>query len=113
MGYGLVYENMLESVMFAKEHFLKPSGIVLPETFKLYLAGFEHLPRHLHSHNDSFWTESVKNSYGFDMSAMRSLEQRMVHLDFIKENNIATDSDCILEFDLREFTKLLVRSYFG
>ena len=32
MGYCLLYESMLSSVIYARDHFLKPGGAVLPDT---------------------------------------------------------------------------------
>ena len=33
MGYCLLYESMLETVLFARDKFLKPDGIILPDKF--------------------------------------------------------------------------------
>jgi len=41
MGYFLLYENMLKSVIFARDKFLKSGGIVLPNRCVLYSFGFE------------------------------------------------------------------------
>lgn len=32
MGYCLLYESMLSSVLFARDHWLKPGGAILPDT---------------------------------------------------------------------------------
>jgi len=32
MGYCLLYESMLSSVLYARDHFLKPGGAILPDT---------------------------------------------------------------------------------
>ena len=32
MGYCLLYESMLSSVIYARDHFLKPGGAILPDT---------------------------------------------------------------------------------
>jgi hypothetical protein len=36
--YFLVYESMLESVMFARDKYLKPTGILYPARARLFLA---------------------------------------------------------------------------
>eukprot|EP00798_Chlamydomonas_sp_ICE-L_P028077 gene28077-31184_t len=70
MGYCLLYENMLESVMFAKEKWLSPDGVVLPDQAKMYIAG---LTTDLFGLGDSkqakvgFWD----NVYGFNMKALQ------------------------------------------
>lgn len=35
MGYCLLYESMLSSVIFARDHWLKPGGAILPDTATL------------------------------------------------------------------------------
>lgn len=32
MGYCLLYESMLTSVLYARDHWLKPGGAILPDT---------------------------------------------------------------------------------
>jgi len=32
MGYCLLYESMLASVLYARDHWLKPGGAILPDT---------------------------------------------------------------------------------
>jgi protein arginine N-methyltransferase 1 len=41
MGYFLLYENMLPSVLNARNRFLKNDGIMLPCEGKIYIAGVE------------------------------------------------------------------------
>ncbi|KHG01009.1 putative protein arginine N-methyltransferase 6 [Gossypium arboreum] len=64
MGYTLLYESMLGSVITARDRWLKHGGLILPCTATLYLAPITHPDRY----NDSidFW----RNVYGIDMSAM-------------------------------------------
>ncbi|KAA3488483.1 putative protein arginine N-methyltransferase 6 [Gossypium australe] len=64
MGYTLLYESMLGSVITARDRWLKHGGLILPCAATLYLAPITHPDRY----NDSidFW----RNVYGIDMSAM-------------------------------------------
>jgi hypothetical protein len=41
MGYFLIYENMLNSVLIAKEKFLKKEGIMIPGICQLFLAPYD------------------------------------------------------------------------
>jgi hypothetical protein len=41
MGYFLIYENMLNSVLVAKEKFLKSGGIMVPGACKIFLAPYD------------------------------------------------------------------------
>ena len=38
MGFYLVHEGMLDSVLFARDHFLKEDGILFPSVAKLYAS---------------------------------------------------------------------------
>lgn len=38
MGFYLLHEGMLDSVIFARDKFLKPGGLMFPESAALYCA---------------------------------------------------------------------------
>lgn len=61
MGYCLLYESMLSSVIYARDHWLKPGGAILPDIAKMYVAGVGKGGTSL-----SFW----ENVYGFNMSCI-------------------------------------------
>mmetsp|Transcript_10203 Transcript_10203/g.62214 ORF Transcript_10203/g.62214 Transcript_10203/m.62214 type:complete len:565 (+) Transcript_10203:2826-4520(+) len=61
MGYGLLFESMLDDVMTARDLWLKPGGAVLPDVASLHVAGAG--PQ---AGKDWFW----KDVYGFKMSSM-------------------------------------------
>ena|ERR1700722_7349921 len=41
MGYFLLYESMLDTVLFARDKYLKPGGLIFPDNASLYLAAIE------------------------------------------------------------------------
>jgi len=41
MGYFLLYESMLDTVIFARDKWLQPDGILMPDRSVMYLAGLE------------------------------------------------------------------------
>jgi protein arginine N-methyltransferase 1 len=41
MGYFLLYESMLDTVIFARDKWLKPGGVVLPDRATLSLTAIE------------------------------------------------------------------------
>lgn len=42
MGYFLIYESMLDSIIYARDKWLEPeNGLIFPDKFSLYMAGFE------------------------------------------------------------------------
>jgi len=41
MGYFLLYESMLDTVLLARDKYLKPEGLIFPDTATLYMAAIE------------------------------------------------------------------------
>ena len=41
MGYFLLYESMLDTVLVARDKYLKPGGSLFPDEVTLYLAAIE------------------------------------------------------------------------
>lgn len=41
MGFFLLYEGMLDSVLVARDKFLKPDGLIFPNKAKMYMAPVE------------------------------------------------------------------------
>ncbi|KAL3701633.1 hypothetical protein R1sor_019655 [Riccia sorocarpa] len=70
MGYMLLYESMLPSVICARDRWLKPGGLMLPTYATLYMAPITHADRYADSID--FW----RNVYGIDMSAMLPLAKQ-------------------------------------
>ncbi|XP_066393949.1 probable protein arginine N-methyltransferase 3 [Miscanthus floridulus] len=95
MGYCLLYESMLSSVLYARDHFLKPGGAILPDTATILGAGFGKggtcLP---------FW----ENVYGFDMSCIgkevTSTSARFPVVDVLSSQDIVTETAVLHSFDL-------------
>jgi protein arginine N-methyltransferase 1 len=41
MGYFLLYESMLDTVLFARDKWLKPNGMMFPDRAVLFIAGID------------------------------------------------------------------------
>lgn len=41
MGYFLLYESMFDSVIYARDRYLVPGGLMFPDEATMYLAGIE------------------------------------------------------------------------
>lgn len=95
MGYCLLYESMLGSVLYARDRWLKPGGAVLPDTATMFAAGFGRGGTSL-----PFW----ENVYGFDMSSVgKELVQDAAEIpivDVIDSGDIVTDTAVLQTFDL-------------
>ncbi|KAK0134723.1 Protein arginine N-methyltransferase 6 [Merluccius polli] len=66
MGYALLHESMLNSVLFARDKWLKPGGLMLPCKAELYISPINDL---VVEDRLNFW-RTVKDQYGVDMSPM-------------------------------------------
>ncbi|XP_022991200.1 probable protein arginine N-methyltransferase 3 [Cucurbita maxima] len=95
MGYCLLYESMLNSVLFARDRWLKPGGAILPDTATILVAGFgaggTSLP---------FW----ENVYGFSMSCVgKELVKDAAKapiVDIVDANDLVTSTAILHTFDL-------------
>lgn len=95
MGYCLLYESMLDSVLYARDTFLKKEGTILPNKCELFVAGFEDFEEKYERR--SFWN----NQYGFNLKPMKELLNDEVLVDFIDKNKVITNEHCILQLDLK------------
>ncbi|XP_059828939.1 protein arginine N-methyltransferase 6 [Hypanus sabinus] len=79
MGYGLMYESMLRSVLHARDRWLKPGGLLFPCRAELYVAPVTDsaLQERL-----SFWA-GVKELHGVDMACMATFARRCLMNDEI------------------------------
>jgi len=66
MGYGLLFEGMLDSVLRARDMYLKPNGILVPSHCNIRLAPISDADWIADSTSEKFW----KDVYGFDFSPM-------------------------------------------
>ena len=41
MGYFLLYESMFDSVLFARDKWLREGGILMPDRAKMYIAALD------------------------------------------------------------------------
>ncbi|PRD28306.1 UNVERIFIED_CONTAM: Prmt3 [Trichonephila clavipes] len=76
MGYFLLFEGMLDSVIYAREKFLVPGGHIFPDRCTLSLLAVCDIEKY--KEYVDFWD----NVYGFKMTAMKK--------DVIKEANVET-----------------------
>lgn len=77
MGYALLYEAMLPSVLFARDRYLAPGGLLVPSHTTIFHAPVSD-PEYV-ADNVTFW----RDVYGFDMKAMQEgmlKEVRVQHM---------------------------------
>ena len=90
MGYFLLFESMLDTVLYARDRWLKPDGIMMPDNCSLYLTASS--DQALHERNLEYW----ENVYGFQMSCMRTAVVNEASVMVVNDSHIATDS-CLLK----------------
>jgi type I protein arginine methyltransferase len=104
MGYGLYFENMLSSVIYARDTYLSNKGILMPSDAKVYI---EAMTAAGEVDRVAWW----ENVYGFDMTDMADLlccdaqVQLVENEDIISDRSLAHSlnmnqaSDADLDFD--------------
>ncbi|CAI5947255.1 unnamed protein product [Closterium sp. NIES-65] len=95
MGYALLYESMLPSVLHARDTWLKPGGALLPDTASMHVAGFGEGATSV-----GFW----RDVYGFSMASVaREIEDEAARTPLVQEVkacDIVTSTATIKHFDL-------------
>lgn len=94
MGYFLLYESMLNTVIYARDHFLKPGGILMPDKASLYIAGIE--DAEYKNEKIEFW----ENVYGFNMSCIKSIAYREPLVDTVEPSTQVTTACKFFTIDL-------------
>lgn len=99
MGYCLLYESMLDTVIFARDKWLKPDGLLFPDRASMYITAIE--DREYRNEKINWWD----NVYGFDMSSIRNVALTEPLVDVVESKYVVTDS-CLLKvrFDIVFFT---------
>lgn len=98
MGYCLLYESMLDTVIYARDKWLAPGGLLFPDKAELYICAIE--DREYKDEKINWW-DSV---YGFDMSAIRNVALSEPLVDVVEAKQVNTDSCMVKEFDLNTVT---------
>ncbi|EKX47586.1 hypothetical protein GUITHDRAFT_69453 [Guillardia theta CCMP2712] len=91
MGYFLLYESMLDSVIEARKRFLRPGGACMPDKCSMHITAIEDSESDGYLQRLSFWDDV----YGFDI---RSLSTEGT-VDFYKESQVISSTSVINKFD--------------
>ncbi|KAI0093041.1 S-adenosyl-L-methionine-dependent methyltransferase [Irpex rosettiformis] len=99
MGYFLLYESMLDTVILARDKYLKPGGLMFPDEATLYLAAIEDMDYKEEKIN--FWD----NVYGFDYSCIKDIALREPLVDTVELKSVVTDPCLIKHLNLMTVKK--------
>ncbi|KAL2926812.1 putative protein arginine N-methyltransferase 1 [Bienertia sinuspersici] len=98
MGYFLLYENMLNTVLYARDKWLVENGVVFPDKASLYLTAIE--DAEYKEDKIEFWNDV----YGFDMSCIRKQAMLEPLVDTVDQNQIVTNSHLLKTMDISKMT---------
>ncbi|EPS35465.1 hypothetical protein H072_11143 [Dactylellina haptotyla CBS 200.50] len=94
MGYCLLYEAMLDSVLYARDKYLAPDGLMVPSECRLLVAAM---------HDSDYMNDSVNfwnNVYGFRMSGMKERIREEVAVAHLKPSSLASEPVVFLDLPL-------------
>ncbi|KII92620.1 hypothetical protein PLICRDRAFT_37398 [Plicaturopsis crispa FD-325 SS-3] len=94
MGYFLLYESMLDTVLLARDQYLKKDGLIFPDTATLYIAAIE--DQDYKDEKINFWD----NVYGFDYSCIKDIALREPLVDTVELKAVVSDPCLIKHIDL-------------
>lgn len=98
MGYFLLFENMLNTVLYARDKWLVNDGVVLPDKASLYLTAIE--DAEYKDNKIEFWN----NVYGFDMSCIKKLAITEPLVDTVDQKQIVTNCVMLKTMDISKMT---------
>ncbi|XP_060188432.1 probable protein arginine N-methyltransferase 1 [Lycium barbarum] len=94
MGYFLLYENMLNTVLYARDKWLVKDGLVLPDKASLHLTAIEDAD--YKDEKIEFWN----SVYGFDMSCIRKQAIMEPLVDNVDQKQIVTNCQLLKTMDI-------------
>ncbi|BFZ54719.1 Nuclear SAM-dependent mono-and asymmetric methyltransferase [Savitreella phatthalungensis] len=99
MGYFLLYESMLDTVLYARDRYLVPGGKIFPDVAIMYVAGIE---------DGDYYDEKINywdNVYGFDYSPIKEVAVREPLVDMVEFKAVMTDPCELFRIDITTVTK--------
>lgn len=100
MGYCLFYESMLDTVIYARDKWLKKkNGLLFPDKASLFLVAIE--DRAYKNKKINFWDDV----YGFKMSCIKDLAICEPLVDNVEAKQIVTNQAVLKEIDLMKVKK--------
>lgn len=92
MGYCLLYESMLDTVLYARDKWLAPGGHLFPDKCSMHIQGIQ-------DSNDrmGFWDQV----YGFNMQAIKSkISIRDAFVEDVPASDVITDRALLQNIDI-------------
>lgn len=99
MGYFLLYESMLDTVLLARDTYLAPGGKMFPDVATLFVAGIE---------DGDYFNEKINywdDVYGFDYSPIKEMALREPLVDTVEFKAVVTDPCPLYKIDIKTVKK--------
>jgi protein arginine N-methyltransferase 1 len=94
MGYCLLYESMMDTVLFARDRWLNPGGLIFPDKASLILSAIEDSD---YKEDKINWWDSV---YGFNMGCIKKIATSEPLVDTVDAKQIVTNYCPVLHVNL-------------
>ena len=94
MGYCLLYESMLNTVLYARDKYLVEGGLIFPDRATMYISAIE--DGEYKEEKIEFWD----NVYGFDMSHIKTLALKEPLVDTVDAKAVVTSAYPYRHLDL-------------
>lgn len=99
MGYFLLYESMLDTVLYARDKYLVPGGMILPDKCSMTIAGIE--DGQYKNDKIHYW----EDVYGFDYTPFIEVAMSEPLVDTVENNSLITTPCKFFEFDINTCKK--------
>ncbi|GAA6022373.1 hypothetical protein JCM8202_000883 [Rhodotorula sphaerocarpa] len=91
MGYCLLYECMLDSVLYARDKYLNPDGLMVPSQTSILLSGYAGQP--WYDDRVNFWNDV----YGFDMQVMKDKIEDEAMIEVVDDGEVVSNEVSIAD----------------
>ena len=131
MGYFLLYESMLDTVIYARDKYLKEGGLIFPDKASMFISAIEdeqyrqdkldckNQKKAKKGNFSEFFKQQINlwffllslyslvwdNVYGFNMSSIKEIAIREPLVDTVESKAVVTDSVCFKDLNLLTTTK--------
>jgi protein arginine N-methyltransferase 1 len=94
MGYFLLYESMLDTVLYARDTYLNKDGLIFPDKATIFFAGIE--DGDYKEDKIEFWNDV----YGFDYTPLKATALSEPLVDTVEVKAAVTEPTAVLTLDL-------------
>ncbi|KAJ3412054.1 Protein arginine N-methyltransferase 3 [Chytridiales sp. JEL 0842] len=98
MGYFLLFEGMLDSVLVARDRWLAKDGTMVPSGSRIFLTAMD--DEEWYNERCLYW----ENVYGFTMSPLRKSFVAESQVDFVSRTSFISNSALLTDIDISKVT---------